>query len=389
MDKRNIPFHKTHITEDEINAVVDALRSGWTTMGPKTVEFERLFAEYIFKDVNSPIVYNTDFIHAVSLNSATAALHLALKAIGLKQDDEVIVPTNTFVATAEVVTYFNAKPVLCDIEYDTHNIDVKKIESLITDKTKAIIPVHFAGQPCDMDELMGIAKKHNLKVIEDAAHALPSTYKGKKIGLVGDITCFSFYATKTLSTGEGGMAVTNNADYAKKIRINRLHGISKDAWDRYTEKGSWYYEVVDNGNKYNTTDLNAALGIEHLKKLEKMLDRRKSIAMKYNEAFEKVNTIITPVLKDDRESSWHLYVIKVENRDEIIKQLKECGVSTSVHFIPVHKHQYYYKTYKYENNDFPQANKVFDQSISLPIFPDMTDEELQYVIDSVIKILNK
>lgn len=387
MDKKQIAFHKTHITDDEINLVVEALKSGWTTMGPKTVEFERLFAEYIFKDVNSPIVYNTEFIHAVSLNSATAALHLALKAIGLKAGDEVILPTNTFVATAEVVTYFNATPVLCDIEYDTHNMDVSKIEALITNRTKAIIPVHFGGQPCDMDEIKVIASKYNLKVIEDAAHALPSSYKGKKIGLISDITCFSFYATKTLSTGEGGMAVTNNPEYAKKIRINRLHGISKDAWDRYSEKGSWYYEVVDNGNKYNTTDINAALGIAQLKKLEYMRDRRKEIALMYDKAFKENKDIITPVFREDRETSWHLYVIKVKNRDQVISKLKELGISTSVHFIPVHKHPYYKETYKYRDSDYKVANKVFEESISLPLYPDLSKEDVEYIIKKLENVV--
>lgn len=386
MIKRNIAFHKTHITEDEINAVVDALRSGWTTMGPKTVEFERMFASYIFKDVNSPIIYNTEFVHAISLNSATAALHLALKSIGIKEGDEVILPTNTFVATAEVVTYFNAIPVLCDIEYDTHNMNVSKLENLITDKTKAIIPVHFAGQPCDMDEIMDMAIKYKLKVIEDAAHALPSFYKGRRIGLIGDITCFSFYATKTMSTGEGGMAVTNNSEYAKKIRINRLHGISKDAWDRYSDKGNWYYEVVDNGNKYNTTDMNSALGIEQLKKLEQMNERREKIATMYSKAFLNNKNIVIPFIKDDRETSWHLYVIKVKNRNKNINKLKDLGVSTSVHFIPVHKHPYYKNTYKYDNNDYPIANKVYEESISLPIYPDLSDDEVKYIIEKVIEV---
>lgn len=384
-NKINIPFHKTYMDDTEIDAVVKALKSGWVTMGPKTIEFERLFSEYIFKDVNSQILLNTEFIHSVSLNSATSALHLALKAIGLQKDDEVIIPTNTFVATAEVVGYFNAKPVLCDIEYDTHNMDVLKIEELITLKTKAIMPVHFAGQPCDMDKILELAKKYNLKVVEDAAHALPSKYKGERIGLIGDITCFSFYATKTLSTGEGGMAVTKNPDYAKTIRINRLHGISRDAWDRYTSKGSWFYEVVDNGYKYNTTDINSALGVEQLKKLEWMRDKREAIALKYDEAFKKNNIIITPFIKEDRTTSWHLYVIKVQNRDELIEKLKEIGVNTSVHFIPIHKHPYYHKTYNYANDDYPVANKVFDESLSLPIYPDLKDEEVEYIIKNVLK----
>jgi dTDP-4-amino-4,6-dideoxygalactose transaminase len=371
----NIPFHKTAITDNEIDAVVDTIKSGWLTMGPKTLEFENKFNNFIGSQ------------YSVSLNSATAALHLALKAIGLEQNDEVIVPTNTFVATAEVVTYFNAIPVLCDIEYDTHNIDVNKIEALITDRTKAIIPVHFAGQPCDMDEIYNIAKKHNLKVIEDAAHALPSKYKNKLIGNLNDsdITCFSFYATKTLATGEGGMATTNNENYMQKIKTNRLHGISKDVWDRYSSKSQgWYYEVIDNGNKYNTTDLNSALGIIQLEKLELMKYEREKIAQKYTKAFQNTH-IKTPHIKNNRETSWHLYVIKINNRDELYNKLKENGISTSVHFIPIHKHPYYKNTYKYNDSDYPIANKVFDQSLSLPIYPDMSSEEVEHIIQCVLK----
>lgn len=382
----SIPFHKTHITQDEIDAVVEALKSGWTTMGPKTLEFERKFSEAIFKSIDSPIHFNTEFLHAVSMNSATAALHLALKAIGLQKDDEVILPTNTFIATAEVVTYFSAKPVLCDIEYDTHNIDVSKIEKLITKKTKAIIPVHFAGQPCDMSEILKIAKKYNLKVIEDAAHALPSTYQGLTVGLMSDITCFSFYATKTLSTGEGGMATTQNPDYAKSMRINRLHGISKDAWDRYTHSGSWRYDVVDNGNKYNTTDLHASLGVVQLSKLEWMYQKRLTIAKKYIAGLKDNTNITLPIIKADRTTSWHLFVIKIKkNRDGVMQCLKENDIGCSVHFIPVHKMTYYKNTYGYQDSDYPIANKVFDESLSLPIFPDMTDEQ----VDVVIKMINE
>jgi len=372
-----IPFHKTFTTDDEINTVVDAIKSGWLTMGPKTIEFEKQFKNYISND-------NLTEFNTVSLSSATAALHLSLKAINLQENDEVIVPTNTFVATAEVVTYFKAKPILCDIEYDTHNIDSTKIEKLITSKTKAIIPVHFAGQPCEMDKILNIAKKYNLKIIEDAAHALPSYYKNKIIGTIGDITCFSFYATKTLSTGEGGMAVTTNEDYAKKISINRLHGISKDVWDRYTEKGNWYYDVVDNGNKYNTTDINSALGLAQLKKLDWMCQKREEIANKYNKAFEK-STIVTPAIKNDRKTSWHLYVIKIQNRDDLFQKLRDNGIGTSVHFIPIHNHTYYKNTYNYNKDDYPVANKVFKESLSLPIYPGLTDVEINYIIEMVLK----
>ena len=352
-------------------------------MGPKTVEFEKEFKAYIGSK------------EAVSVNSATAALHLALKAIGLQRGDEVIVPTNTFVATAEVVTYFDAVPVLCDIEEETHNIDISKIEALITDKTKAIIPVHFAGQPCDMDELYSIVdhklktKNQKLHIIEDAAHAIPSSYKSVKIGNLSgtDITCFSFYATKTLSTGEGGMATTDCTDYAKNMKINRLHGISKDAWDRYTAKGSWYYEIVDNGNKYNTTDINAAIGLVQLEKQELLRKKRANIADKYSNAFKDSKSIVLPYIKEDRVTSWHLYVIKVPDRDEVIEKLKERGIGCSVHFIPIHKHPYYKNKYGYKNDDYPVANSVFERSLSLPIYPDMSNEEVEYVIQNVLEIV--
>lgn len=371
----NIPFHKPYITEEEISEVVDSIRSGWLTMGPKTVKFEEEFNKYIFGGQEG---------YAISVNSCTAALHLALKAIGLKEGDEVILPTNTFIATAEVVTYFKAVPVLCDIEEETHNIDVSKIESLITKKTKAIIPVHFAGQPCDMDEIMEIAKKHNLYVIEDAAHALPSRYKGRMIGTISDITCFSFYATKTLATGEGGMVTTVNKEFAKKIKVNRLHGINRDAWDRYTLKGSWYYEVVDNGFKYNTTDINSALGIAQLRKVDWMREQRTKIAEKYDDAFK--GTHINPlVIRRDRDTSWHLYVIKVNNRDELIEKLRQEGIGTSVHFIPVHKHPYYKKTYGYKDKDFPVADDVYQRSVSLPIYPSLMENEQNYIIEKVLK----
>lgn len=366
-----VPFHRAYTTDREKELVAEAIDSGWITMGPKTILFEEKFKEYCGAK------------YAVSMNSATAALHLALKAIGIKENEEVIIPTNTFISTAEVVTYFNAIPVLCDVDYKTHNIDPEKIESLITSKTRAIIPVHFGGQICDMDEINTIAKKYNLKVIEDAAHCLPGFYKGRNVGTLSDITCFSFYATKTLATGEGGMATTENEDYSRSMKINRLHGISRDAWDRYTANGSWYYEVVDNGNKYNTTDINAALGIAQLEKLELMHEKRKAIAGKYDRAFAEKMEMLT--LKTDRVSSYHLYVIKVNNRNELIELLKKEGISASVHFIPVHMHPYYRERYMYRREDYPVANRVFERSISLPIYPGMSEEQVNYVTEKVLQ----
>ncbi|MCX8084444.1 MAG: DegT/DnrJ/EryC1/StrS family aminotransferase [Calditerrivibrio sp.] len=371
-----IPFHKALITEEEISSVVDTLKSGWITMGPKVIQFEEEFSHFI----NS---MSQRKIKTVLVNSCTAALHLALKAIGLKEGDEVILPTNTFIATAEVVTYFGARPVLCDIEYDSMLLDVSKIESLITERTKAIIPVHFAGQPCDMEEIMILAKKYNLTVIEDAAHSFPAYYRGMPVGTIGDMTCFSFYATKTLAMGEGGAVTTDNAEYLKTIKTNRLHGINRDAWDRYTMKGSWYYEVVDNGFKYNSTDINAALGLAQLRKAEWMRSKREKIAQRYLQAFNGDERIKLPKLKDDRISAWHLFVVKVSNRDSLIERLKGDGIGTSVHFIPVHKHPYYKEKYGYKDEDYPVANMVFDSTLSLPIWPGMSEEEIEYVIERV------
>ena len=367
----NIPFHKPHITQNEIDSVIETMQSGWLTMGPKTIEFENAFRAYI------------DSQFAISVNSATAALHLALNAVGVKKNDEVIIPTNTFIATAEAVVYSGAKPILCDIEANYHNIDINLIESLITPKTKAIIPVHFGGHSCEMDEIIRIAKQYNLKIIEDAAHALPSLYKNKKIGTFSDAVCFSFYATKTLSTGEGGMVTTNNKKIAEKVKLQRLHGINADAWKRYERNNDWYYEVIDLGYKYNTTDIQSAMGIVQLEKLEWMRDERKMIAEKYKNAFlGKLNFI-----KEDKknESSWHLFVIKIGNRDELHQKLKGKGISTSVHFIPIHKHPYYKNRFSFNNEKFPVANLVFEQSLSLPIYPGLGEMEVEYIIKYVLE----
>ena len=366
-----IPFHKPHITQKEIDNVIDIMRSGWLTMGPKTFEFENAFKKYIGSQ------------YAISVNSATAALHLALNAVGIEKDDEVLIPTNTFISTAEAVVYSGAIPILCDIEPKYHNIDVNLIESKITSNTKAIIPVHFGGHPCEMDEIMRIANQYNLKVIEDAAHALPSSYKNQKIGSFSDAVCFSFYATKTLSTGEGGMVTTNNNNIAEKVRIQRLHGINGDAWKRYENGNDWYYEVIDLGYKYNTTDVQSAMGLVQLEKLEWMRDERKIIGGNYIKAFEgKLNFIEE---ENSNESSWHLFVLKIGNRDELHRKLKEKGISTSVHFIPIHKHPYYKSRFTLINENYPVANLVFEQSLSLPIYPGLGESEVEYIIKYVLE----
>lgn len=378
-----IPFHKPYITEEEIAEVVDSLRSGWLTMGPKTIKFEKEFNDYIGSS------------YSIAVNSCTSALHLALKSINLKQGDEVIVPDMTFTATGEVVCYFGARPVLVDVDRNTYNIDISRIEKAISPKTKAIIPVHYGGQPCDMDEIMELAKKHKLYVIEDAAHSLPAWYEDKKIGTIGDMTCFSFYATKTLATGEGGMITTENDEWADRIKILRLHGISSDAWKRYSNEGSWYYEVVEAGYKYNMTDIQAALGIAQLKKLEWMWERRKQIAEKYTEAFKNSELITPPHVKQDRISAWHLYVIKLNlealniDRAKFIEELKARGISTSVHFIPLHKHPFYRNSFGYEAKDFPNAEWVYERIISLPIYPGLTDDDVEQIVEEVSSIAKK
>jgi len=366
-----IPFHKPHITQNDIDSVIETMQSGWLTMGPKTIHFENKFKENIGSQ------------YAISVNSATSALHLALNAVGVGNGDEVIIPTNTFIATAEAVVYSGAKPILCDVEENYHNLDINLIEQLITPRTKAILPVHFGGNPCDMDEIKKIANHFNLKIIEDAAHALPSSYKNKNIGTLSDAVCFSFYATKTLTTGEGGMVTTNNSKIAEKVRIQRLHGINGDAWKRYGQDNDWYYEVIDLGYKYNTTDIQSAIGLVQLEKLEWMRDERKMIAEKYKNAFAgKLNFINED---NNNESSWHLFVIKIGNRDELHQKLKEKGISTSVHFIPIHRQPYYKNRFSFDNEKYPVANLVFEQSLSLPIYPGLGESEVEYIIENVLE----
>ncbi|MGB5895772.1 MAG: DegT/DnrJ/EryC1/StrS family aminotransferase [Ignavibacteriaceae bacterium] len=376
-------FHKPFISEEEVDEIVDTVRSGWLSMGPKTIRFENNFSEYI--GVNK----------SVAVSSWTAAGHLSLEAFGIKEGDEVIVPTMTFPATAEIVCYFKAKPVIVDVDEDTLNISLEAIEKAITPKTKAIIPVHYGGQPCDLDEIHAIAKKHNIKVLEDAAHSLPAKYKGKKIGTISDVTCFSFYATKTLSTGEGGMICTNDEEIAERVKIMRLHGINRDAWKRYTESGSWYYEVVAPGYKYNFTDLQASLGLPQLKKVDTMWNSRKRIAAKYTEALKDLDMIQLHTIKPDRDSSWHLFPIRLyldritKNRAQIINELREKKIGVGVHFMPVHQHLYYSETFNLSDAEYPVASAAFPRLMSLPIYPGMTDDNVDKVIDVLINILNK
>ena len=361
--------------------MVETLRSGWLTTGLKSKKFEEDFAAYI----GAP--------HAVAVNSCTAALHLALDAVGIKAGDEVIVPTMTFTATAEVVLYLGARPVLVDCQEDTLNIDPEAMEKAIGPKTKAVMPVDFAGQPCELGKILEIARDRKLAVIEDAAHALPARHQGKMVGTLSDITCFSFYATKTITTGEGGMATTANPQWADRMRMMSLHGISKDAWKRYTASGSWYYEVEYPGYKYNLTDMAAALGLVQLKRADEFYRARKRIAALYHAGFADVPEIHRPVVRDDVQHAWHLYVVQLEldrlriGRDEFIEALKKENIGTSVHFIPLHLHPFYRNAFGYKAGDFPNARAAFERIISLPIFPGMTDEQVARVIDAVRAIV--
>lgn len=378
-----VPFHRVAVGEEEAQAAADVVRSGWLTMGARTIEFEKQFAEYVGAK------------HAVGVNSCTAGLHLALDAIGLKQGDEVLVPTTTFTASAEVVAYFKAKPVLVDVDAETLSIDPADAERRLTPRTRAIIPVHFSGRPCEIDAIQDLANRHGLRVIEDAAHSLPATYHGTRIGSISEMTSFSFYATKTLTTGEGGMVTTGNEELAKRMRMMRLHGISHDAWKRYSAEGSWFYEVMDAGFKYNLTDIQSAIGLVQLGKCDAMRAARVEIASRYSKAFARERALQVPIVSKDRESSWHLYVLRLNleeltiTRAEVLERLKVRGIGTSVHFIPLHMHPYYKKTYGYRSEDFPVASREYERCFSLPIFPGMTVTQIDYVIENVLEIVKE
>jgi len=375
-----IPFHKTQLSSEEIDAVTAVIKSGWLTMGEKTFEFENMFSEYVGSS------------RSIAVNSCTAALHLALKAAGIKEGDEIILPAMTFIATWEVITYLNAVPVICDVLKDSFLIDPVDVERKITPKTKAIIPVHYGGESCDMDAIAHIADRHKVIIIEDAAHALPAFYKKKMIGTIGDITCFSFYATKTLTTGEGGMITTAHNEWAERIKRLRLHGITKDAWNRYSHKGSWEYDVSEPGYKYNMTDIASAIGIEQLKKIDRMNLARRDIANKYMQAFNKTELIDTWKVRDHNECAWHLYPIKLNlnalkiNREQFINEMKKKNIGTSVHYIPLYRFSLLADSV-YSKEDFKGCEDIFLRQVSLPIYPEMSSVEIDYVIDNVLEIL--
>ena len=379
-----LPFALPDIGEEEIAEVVDSLRSGWLTTGPKTKKFEIDFSEFLGGN-----------IEAIAVNSATSGLHLALEAVGVTTGDEVITTTHTFTATAEVVRYLGANPVFVDVDPITLNIDVKKIASAITPRTKAIIPVHLAGLAADMQPILDLAKKHNLKVIEDAAHALPTTYQGKTIGtLASDVTVYSFYATKTLATGEGGMLVTRDPEIAKRCRVMRLHGISRDAFDRYTStKPSWHYEVIAPGFKYNMTDLAASMGIHQLRKVKHMQEQREAIAKYYDDAFADMPLVLPAHAPVDEVHAWHLYMIRLTDdvemrRNEFIEKMAVNGIGCSVHYIPLHLQPYWRETYHLLPENFPASSSAYERIVSLPIYTKMSQSDRDRVVNSVRGILN-
>lgn len=377
-----VPFHRPEIGREEIDEVTDSLLSGWLTTGPKTKLFEEEFSRAVGAS------------HAVALNSCTAALHLALEAVGLKEGEAVITSPMTFAATAGVVRYFGARTVFVDVERDTLNMDPALLEKALKEldvPVRAVLPIHYAGHPCEMDAITDACGKSGIKVVEDAAHAFPSAYKGRPVGSLGDITCFSFYATKTLTTGEGGMAVTEDEALADRMRVMSLHGISKDAWKRYGIEGDWYYEVVAPGFKYNMPDIAAALGLVQLRKAEAMQRRREAIAARYDEAFGKTDWIEVPAVRKGMRHSRHLYVIRLNldtltiDRNAFIDRLREKGIGTSVHFIPLHTQPYYRDLYGFAEEDFPVSFGEYRRIISLPIFPGMEDKEIDAVVSSVLE----
>jgi dTDP-4-amino-4,6-dideoxygalactose transaminase len=380
-----LPFALPEIGEEEISEVAAVLRSGWLTTGPKTKRFEEEFARYIGPD-----------IEALAVNSATAGLHLALEAAGVGAGDEVITATYTFTSTAEVVRYLGANPVFVDVREDSLNIDVSALEAAITGRTKAIMPVHFAGLACDMAPILEVAARYGLKVIEDAAHALPATSGGRMIGaLESDATVFSFYATKALATGEGGMIVTRNPQLANRCRIMRLHGIDRDAFNRYTSQTpAWFYSVVAPGFKYNMTDVAAAIGIHQLRKLDRFLQRREALAHRYDRGLAGLPLRLPAHAPGNETHAWHLYVVRLDadapvTRDNFIDEMAAAGIGTSVHFIPLHLHPYWRDTYRLAPEQFPNATQAFDHAVSLPLYTRMTDADQDRVISTVQTILNR
>ena len=378
-----LPFHRPNIDQEEIDAVVDTLRSGWLTMGPKTRAFETAFAAA----VEAP--------HAVAVSSATAGLHLGLDALGIGAGDEVLVPTLTFTSSAATVIHTGARPVLVDCEPDTLNLSVADAARKWSPRTRAIVPVHYAGHPCDMDAILALAREHEVPVMEDAAHALPARYRGRLIGSLGDLTVFSFYATKNLTTGEGGMITTRDPGLAERITARRLHGMNRDAWKRYSKDGSWRYDVGYPGFKYNMTDMNAAIGLVQLKRLPAMQAERRRIVAQYRAALADLTAFELPTARPEVEHAWHLFILRLRpehlriGRNELIQELTAAGIGTSVHFIPLHEHSYYRDVLGARAEDLPCATAEWQRIVSLPLYPGMTTNDVDRVADTLSDIVRR
>ena len=373
--KKKIPYAKQYIDEDDIRAVVEVLRSDWITQGPRIKEFEDVLCAY------------TGAKYAVAVSNGTAALHIACLAAGIKEGDEVITSPMTFAASANCVLYCGGRPVFADIEGDTANIDLNEIRSKITDKTKALIPVHFAGHPCEMKEIKEIADKHGLIVIEDAAHALGAEYKGSKIGSCeySDMAIFSFHPVKSITTGEGGAILTNRKDLYEKLMMLRTHGITKDEASLSRNDGPWYYEQQDLGHNCRITDFQCVLGLNQMKKLDGFVARRKEIAETYKKSLSKKEGITLPVEKEQVSSAWHIYCIRVKDeqtRKRVFDSLRDSGIFPQVHYLPVYMHPYY-RQLGYKEGLCPKAEDFYRREISIPLYPSMTDEEVSYVMDKV------
>ena len=382
MTEQRIPFVKVQLDDDDIAAVEGVLRSGWLTTASQVKALEEELCAYT----------GARFVNAV--NSATAAMHLCLAAWDLGPGDEVITTPYTFTATANVVLHCGATPVLVYVVDGTANIDPRLVEAAITPKTKAIIPVHIAGEPCDMDALMAMARPRGIKVLEDAAHAIGTLYRGRAIGTVSDAAAFSFYANKTMTTGEGGALATNDAELSARVRRLTLHGMSRDAYNRYGAGGSWRYDIEEFGFKDNLTDIAAALGRAQLVKLERFIEERTRVAQRYFANLRDEEHILLPVFSEENRQPWHLFMIRIKNetspvqRDDVINQLAERGIATSVHFIPLHYHTAYQKLGRWAKGDFPVAERFFEGEISLPMYPAMTNEEVDEVCQALREILH-